>query len=380
MNRQTIALVIATLFAGAALAADITLTPPAAGGVAITNAAGTVNRFRVDDTGTTQLLHAGSTGLTVKSQAGFSVLDIDAFDGNANLRYFKNGAGVWTVRNRAADDNLEWFESGGGSRMVLSKGTGNLGLGLTSPATAAYRLDVQHSGATGIRVRSTATFSVMDIDASNGDAALRFAKAGVNQWNIRNNPGTDDLQIFELGGGGERLRIENTTGRVVVNGDFTASGAKAFTIDHPLDPENQTLSHAAVESNEVLNAYSGNVTTDGQGRATIVLPEYFEAINRDYRYQLTAVGVFAQAIVAREISGNTFEIATSLPNVKVSWEVKGVRSDARMKAVPFVAVKEKPAAMKGQYLDAKAWGQPLAKSAAHAGDPEVDSVSFVAPR
>ncbi|MBK9569082.1 MAG: hypothetical protein IPO53_03590 [Chitinophagaceae bacterium] len=71
-------------------------------------------------------------------------------------------------------------------------------------------------GATGVHVVSTATFSVVDIDGANGDAALRFQKAGVNQWNTRNNPATDDYQIFELGGGGERLRIENTTGEVML--------------------------------------------------------------------------------------------------------------------------------------------------------------------
>ena len=213
--------------------------------------------------------------------------------------------------------------------------------------------------------RSSSSFSVVDIDGQSGDAALRFIKAGVNQWNTRNNPGTDDYQIFELGGGGERMRIENTTGKVVVSGDFTAVGVKAFTIDHPLDPENKLLMHAAAESNEVINFYSGNATTDASGKVNVKLPDYFEAINKDFRYQLTVLGAFAQAIISKEVSNNQFEISTSIPNVKVSWEVKGVRNDARMKQNPFVAEQEKTPAQKGKYWDAASYKQPLSKGVSY---------------
>ena len=122
-------------------------------------------------------------------------------------------------------------------------------------------------------------------------------------WNTRNNPSTDDYEIFELGSA-SRLRIQDATGFVGINtstptvrlhviGDFTASGVKAFTIDHPLDPENKMLRHFAVESNEVLNSYSGNATTDASGKVVVKLPDYFEAINKDFRYQLTVIGSFA---------------------------------------------------------------------------------------
>jgi len=158
------------------------------------------------------------------------------------------------------------------------------------------------------------------------------------------------------------MRIDNGTGKVWVNGDFTALGAKLFTMDHPLDPANKTLAHAAIESNEVMNLYSGNITTDASGKATVSLPDYFEAINKDFRYQLTVLGgTFAQAIISKEISNNKFEIATNQPNVKVSWEVKGVRNDARMKMNPFNAVQDKSAAQRGKYLDPKSHNQPESK-------------------
>jgi hypothetical protein len=325
------------------------------------------------------VLHGGGSGARIKSSSSFSTVDIDAQSGDASLRFLNAGVSQWNMRNRPADNYLEIFEmGGGGSRMVIQDATGNVGIGETT--SPAYRLDVLHGGATGARVRSSSSFSVVDIDGQNGDAALRFVKAGVNQWNIRNNPATDDLQFFELGGGGERMRIDNTTGKVWVNGDFTVIGVKAFTMDHPLDPANKTLMHAAVESNEVINFYSGNVTTDVSGKAVVRLPDYFEAINKDFRYQLTVIGVFAQAIVSREVSNNTFEISTSQSNVKVSWEVKGVRNDMHMRKYPFTAEQEKPALQKGQYLDPAAYNLPENKRVSYDGNTSgISSLDYIAP-
>jgi hypothetical protein len=323
------------------------------------------------------VLHGGSTGIRSRSSSSFSVVDIDAASGDAALRFQKAGVNQWNVRNRPADDYLEIFElGGGGSRMVIQDATGNVGIGAT--VAPSYKLDVEHGGSTGIRSKSTSSFSVVDIDAQSGDAALRFQRAGVNQWNTRNNPATDDYQIFELGGGGERMRIENTTGKVVVNGDFTAVGVKAFTMDHPLDPANKLLRHAAAESNEVINFYSGNITTDASGKATVALPDYFEAINKDFRYQLTVIGSFAQAIISKEVAGNKFEIATNQPNVKVSWEVKGVRNDNHMKQHPFVAVEEKSAAQKGTYWDPAAHNQPMTKHVSNDAT-TVNSLNYTTP-
>jgi len=115
-------------------------------------------------------------------------------------------------------------------------------------------------------------------------------------------------------------------GDVHVNGVLTKA-AGSFRIDHPLDPEHKYLSHSFVESPDMMNIYNGNITTDKSGYATVTLPNYFDALNRDFRYQLTVVGEFAQAIVASKISGNSFRIRTDKPNVEVSWQVTGVRKD-----------------------------------------------------
>lgn len=163
---------------------------------------------------TINITFGGGTSIASHSTGGFNAVDIDASNGDAALRFQRAGVGQWNIRNRPADDYLEIFElGGGGSRVVIQDGTGNVGIGETT--SPSYKLDVLHGGSTGIRSRSSASFSVVDIDAASGDAALRFYNSGVAQWNIRNQPGTDNLQVFELGGGGERMRIENGTGDVV---------------------------------------------------------------------------------------------------------------------------------------------------------------------
>jgi hypothetical protein len=119
--------------------------------------------------------------------------------------------------------------------------------------------------------------------------------------------------------------------RVIGNADFTGNitkGGGSFRIDHPLDPGNEYLSHSFVESPDMMNVYNGSVTTDRHGLATVILPDYFEALNRDFRYQLTPVGQFAQAMVAEKVKGNRFVIKTNKPGVEVSWQVTGIRHDA----------------------------------------------------
>jgi hypothetical protein len=147
-------------------------------------------------------------------------------------------------------------------------------------------------------------------------------------------------------------------GNVHVTGNLSTGGAKPFRIDHPLDPENRELWHAAVESNEVLNVYSGNAVTNLEGVAVVQLPAWFEALNTDFRYQLTVIGCFAQAIVEQEVMQNRFTIRTDHSAVKVSWQVTARRNDAWIRAHPFVAEQEKPENERGAYLAPLEHGQP----------------------
>jgi hypothetical protein len=151
------------------------------------------------------------------------------------------------------------------------------------------------------------------------------------------------------------------SGNVQITGSI-AKGSGTFKIDHPLDPENKYLYHSFVESPDMMNIYNGNITTDANGYATVTMPDYFNALNKDFRYQLTVIGTFAQAIVAEEVNGNQFVIRTSEPNVKVSWQVTGVRQDKYANAHRVVPEVEKEPEAKGYYLHAEEWGKPATKS------------------
>ncbi len=109
---------------------------------------------------------------------------------------------------------------------------------------------------------------------------------------------------------------------------FLSTAGSGMKIDHPLDPTNKYLFHNSVQSPEMKTIYDGNITTDNNGYAKVYLPEYFEALNSDFRYQLTVIGDFGQAIIANEVFNNSFSIRTENPDVKVSWQVTGIRKDA----------------------------------------------------
>jgi len=108
----------------------------------------------------------------------------------------------------------------------------------------------------------------------------------------------------------------------------------------------------------MLNVYCGEVTTGEDGRATVALPDYFQYLNRGFRYQLTVVGVFAQAIVAEEIRENQFVISTDKPGVKVSWQVVGVRQDPWARAHAVATEIEKSMSDRGKYLAPQEYGEP----------------------
>jgi tetrahydromethanopterin S-methyltransferase subunit G len=160
--------------------------------------------------------------------------------------------------------------------------------------------------------------------------------------------------------GGEVL-IEN---QLVVNGGVNAV-VKNFRIDHPLDPAGKYLYHTSIESPDMKNIYDGNIVTDEKGYATVTLPSYFEALNKDIRYQLTVIGTFAQAIVSEKVRDNRFVVRTDRPGVEVSWQVTGIRRDAYAEAHRVVPETEKPEAEKGTYLYPELFGQPAEKRTGH---------------
>ena len=146
-------------------------------------------------------------------------------------------------------------------------------------------------------------------------------------------------------------------GKVEVTGTLTKGGG-SFKIDHPLDPENKYLQHSFVESPDMMNIYNGNAVLDYRGEVVVELPAWFEALNQEFRYQLTCIGGFAPVYIAEEISGNRFKIAGGTPGMKVSWLVTGIRHDAFANAHRVQVEEEKTGDEIGKYLHPKEWGMP----------------------
>jgi hypothetical protein len=171
-------------------------------------------------------------------------------------------------------------------------------------------------------------------------------------------------------GGDVGFRINNvsnmtmdSSGNIHVIHTLT-KGAGSFMIDHPLDPANKYLYHSFVESPDMMNIYNGNLVLDGNGEAVVTLPDWFGALNRDLRYQLTAIGAPGPNLyIADEISNNRFKIAGGRPGGKVSWQVTGIRQDAYANAHRIPVEQDKPAEEKGTYLHPELFGAPPEKSA-----------------
>lgn len=160
-------------------------------------------------------------------------------------------------------------------------------------------------------------------------------------------------------------------GSVEITGNLS-KGTGSFKIDHPLDPEHKYLYHSFVESPDMMNVYNGNVVLDARGEAWVELPEWFGALNRDFRYQLTCIGRFAPVYVAEEITGNRFRIAGGEPGMKVSWQVTGIRQDPLAEANRIQVEVDKRPDEVGKYIHPEVYGRPREEGIGYVARPPRD--------
>lgn len=251
-----------------------------------------------------------------------------------------------TANNRGS---ISISGSGEGSVLFFDTSTGLSTIHLMDPslATQAFQNTSQLfvQDATGMMMQTS-------LDSSGRSVGMTFV---------------DNLVPFQNVGMVFTPSIQTTQhiGNLQVLGNLSKSSG-TFQIDHPLDPENKYLFHSFVESPDMMNVYNGNITTDANGYATVKMPEYFNTLNKDYRYQLTVIGgEFAQAIVAEEMKDNSFKIRTDKSNVKVSWQVTGIRDDVYARENRVVPEVEKDDKMKGKllYTPGKGFDMPNVMSA-----------------
>jgi hypothetical protein len=237
---------------------------------------------------------------------------------------------------------------------------GNAGLGLLAHAGGTFNhLGVQRVGV-GAYGQADSVGSEFNYGLVGNAKGGTLENAGVVGWIGSGATGSNvNAAIYGVTFGTSQL-AGLFNGDVQVTGTLS-KGAGTFKIDHPQDPANKYLIHSFVESPDMMNVYNGNVVTDVNGKAVVDLPGYFEAENKDFKYQLTVIGQFAQAIIGDEIKNNQFTILTDKPNVKVSWQVTGVRNDKFAQQHPIVAEVEKTGSEKGKYLYPELYGESKEK-------------------
>jgi len=207
---------------------------------------------------------------------------------------------------------------------------------------------------------------------TNGVKGTSSSSFGTGVWGETSVDNTNAFGVYGIAAGaGKGVVGSSITGYALYgfgNGLVTGSFSKAsgtFRIDHPLDPANKFLQHSFVESPDMMNVYNGNTKLGSGGTATVALPDWFGALNRDFRYQLTAIGAAAPNLhVKSGVKDNSFSIAGGAAGQEVSWQVTGIRQDAWAKAHPVEVEVAKTGTEKGRYLHPAEHGQAASKGIA----------------
>lgn len=261
----------------------------------------------------------------------------------------------------------------------------SLGAGVIGVATTSNNVqDDRPSGVMGVAFATTGyTHGVSgEVWSPNGVAGVfkSHATSGTvlqASYGLDAGPSTTVLEVGStgftigvVGQNGSQIRGNTTVvGNLSVNSNLNVvgnltKGLGSFKIDHPLDPQNKFLYHSFVESPDMMNIYNGVATLDARGQAWVQMPDWFEALNIDFRYQLTAMGGPAPNLyIAREIEGNRFKIAGGRARGKVSWQVTGIRHDAYASAHRISVEEAKPAAERGTYLHPDVFARPEPQTA-----------------
>jgi hypothetical protein len=270
----------------------------------------------------------------------------------------------------------------GDSAGVFGQSGSSTGRGVSGEATAATG---QNYGVRGVSA------------STSGRGVLGWASAstGATYGVYAQSNSSSGFGVFGLAGSfsGTTYGVYGrsyTAYGVYSQGDFGASGTKAFRIDHPDDPANKYLLHYAAESPEVINFYRGTVTLDGAGSAVVELPAYFARINKDATYQLTAMGApmpllhLAEEIDASAMTAGaaaapgepapicSFRIGGGVPGGRVSWRVETVRNDAWVRSRGAPVEVDKIDLEKGTYQHPELYGQPAEMGMNHTDAPRVD--------
>ncbi|MCO6163156.1 hypothetical protein [Flavobacterium sp. NRK F7] len=313
--------------------------------------------------GTSQLLSV-PYALFAKSSGGVANSADWAVNGN-NINNTNTGSVV--VGPNVTNSNLNFYVTNTGSPKMAIGNMNNFNN--VNSGELHFAEDTNYSGSEcGIKFQHNGNLNNLYLigGCPTPDTIARFNRSGftnMRRLRLSNDYNNNTPNQLSVDGNSDFTGDMTITGNLTVTGNI-AKGGGTFKIDHPLNPKNQYLIHSFVESPDMMNIYSGNATTDTNGFVTVTLPAYFEAANKDFRYQLTTIGTFAQAIIKEKVAGNKFVIQTSTPNVEVSWQITAVRADKFANENRIVPEKEKE--FKGTYLHPELYGASVEESETYA--------------
>jgi hypothetical protein len=321
----------------------------------------------------------GGTGVRGTSLRGDGVLGTSGPFGTGVEGYTSSGTGVRGTSINGGYGVLG-HSDGTGVRGTSDSGTGVGGRSTTGTGVEGFTF----SGAAAVRGTSGSRTGVVG-ESGSGIGVQGTSITGNGVWGEANRgtgvrgsstSGTgvegfsssgSGVRGFSMGGVsvlGRRLLPYDPAQPNVVAGFFdggitVVNGPKNFQIDHPLDPENKYLLHTCIESSEMKNVYDGVAQLHENGEAWVQLPEWFEALNGHFRYQLTPVGMPAPGLhVAEEIAENRFKIAGGEMGMRVCWQITGSRRDRWAAANPFEVEPMKPEEERGRYLEPGLYDAP----------------------
>jgi len=260
---------------------------------------------------------------TTSSAAGYGVYGENTVSNAGGAGVYGNtsgssAAGVWG--NSSSTNSNSQGVYGYGYTGVFGYGTGTSGYG------------VYGTGVTGVFGYGT-SYGVYGNCPGSGTGVYGYSNSGYEGYFTG---GTSNTGVY-IGG------------NLNVTGSITA-GTKDFKIDDPIDPANKYLTHTCVESPDMKNIYDGVAVLDANGKAWVKMPDYFQALNKDFRYQLTCIGQPSLVYIAKTIVNNRFQIAGGKAGMQVSWQVTGIRHDAFANAHRDPVEQYKPVSERGKYL------------------------------
>jgi hypothetical protein len=254
-------------------------------------------------------------------------------------------AGIASNIKGATNQNGLDFYTDSAAQMSITQ-AGLVGIGTSSPQqnlSVQGGLNIDQANANNGTLPTNTPCPELTFGESSGEGigSQRTANASpsVNRYGL--DFYTDFAQRMSITQGGNVGIGTSAPGYLLdVNGSIASSGAKLFVIDHPLDPRGKRLAHATLEGPELAVFYRGHSHLS-EGKATIVLPAYFEALTRKENRTVLLTPIFAphgrvSQLAASEVQDGQFDVrkaSNGNPSQAFYWEVKAVRADVELLTV-----------------------------------------------